>query len=134
MASPSQDAFPNLWRVLGLSVAAGYAGLGSYGAFVPIQCATTYGLRPPNNDPEADKYLSRLMLWVGARDISIAAAISAFYYQENPRAMGTTILAGMLLCTVDTVTIFQAKGPALGIPIGAGAALWGWIGWNLLKL
>ena len=82
MAYVSQDAFPNVWRALGLSVAAGYDGLGSFAAFMPITCATTHGLRPKNNSSEGDKYVKDAMVWVGVRDISIGVALIGLYLQE----------------------------------------------------
>jgi hypothetical protein len=93
MASLSQEAFPNTWRVLGLSVAAGYVGLGTMGLLIPVTMARNHGLLP-NGGPDAENFATRAMTWISVRDISIGAALLAFYYQEKPREMGTVILSG----------------------------------------
>ena len=130
----SQDPFPPLWRALGLSVAIGYAGLGSYAAFVPIQCATTYTLRSPVCSVRNDHFVKRTMAWIGARDISIAVALFAFYYQDKPREMGTLILSGVVLTTVDGITIWNARRDLLAASVLAGGAVWAWIGYDLVGL
>ena len=134
MATATSDPFPPLWRILGLSVAAGYAGLGSYAAFLPLTSSTQVGLRSGTSTADSDKNISTAMLWIGARDFSIAAALFAFYYQDKPAEMGTVILSGMILCVVDCVTYTRMRGAAPGSVMCAGAAIWGVIGWNLLQL
>ena len=125
--------FPNIWRTLGLSVASGYAILGSGAMFAPVQAATAFGLMP-KDDPEAHKFAPTVMAWIGGRDISIAAALFALYYQGKPVEMGTVILAGMILCTIDCITVYRHRRDALAVFLAAGAVCWGWIGWNLVKL
>ena len=93
MASLSQKAFPNTWRVLGLSVAAGYVGLGAMGLLIPVTVARNHGLMP-HGGPNAESFAARAMTWISVRDMSIGAALLAFYYQEKPREMGTVILSG----------------------------------------
>jgi hypothetical protein len=93
MASLSQEAFPNTWRVLGLSVAAGYVGLGTMGLLIPVKMAENHGLLPKGG-PDAEKFATTAMVWISVRDISIGAALLAFYYQDKPREMGTVILSG----------------------------------------
>lgn len=134
MSAVPQDSFPPLWRALGLSVAIGYAGLGSYAAFMPITSATDLGIRRKDSAPESDKGVRQAMLWIGARDISIATALASFYYQDKPREMGTVILSGMILCTVDCVSVYQFRGDLFSVFMGLGALGWGWIGWNLIQL
>lgn len=74
------------------------------------------------------------MVWIGARDLSIAAALFAFYYEDKPREMGTLILSGMILCVVDTITLWNFRRDRFAAFTGVGAAFWGWIGWNLIGL
>ena len=93
----TRDHFPPLWRALGLSVAIGYVGLGSYAALVPIACADQHHLRSPTSTPDSDKYTKRTMAWIGVRDVSIAAALFAFYAQDKAKEMGIVILSGVLL-------------------------------------
>ena len=134
MATTSQDAFPNIWRVLGLSVAAGYAGLGSFAIFMPIPAATEHGLRQEPATTESDKFVKKAMAWIGVRDLAFGAAITAFYYQEKPREMGTVILSGMILCAADVILVYQHRQDYYAFMLAAGAAFWGWVGWSLLQL
>ena len=93
MATLSQEAFPNIWRVLGLSVAAGYTGLGTLGILMPVKLAENHGLMPKSG-VDAEKFATTGMTWISVRDLSIGAALFAFYYQDKPREMGTLILSG----------------------------------------
>ena len=133
MATLSQEAFPNIWRVLGLSVAAGYAGLGLMGMLIPVKMADTYGLRP-KQDPEADKFATTVMTWISVRDLSIGAALFTFYYQSKPQEMGTLILSGMILCAADCILVYRYRQDMIAHSLPIGAAIWGWIGWNLIQL
>ena len=133
MATTSQESFPNIWRVLGLGVAAGYAGLGSYAMFMPITSATEHGLRP-KADPESDKFVKNAMAWIGVRDMSIAAALLTFYYQGKPAEMGVVIMSGMIMCAADVVLVYRHRQDFYPFMLAAGSAFWGWIGWNLLQL
>ena len=134
MATPSQEAFPPLWRALGLSVAAGYAGLGYFAILMPITTATEHGLRLRPGTPESDKYACKAARWIGVRDVAIAVALGAFYYQEKPREMGTVILSGMIICTADVVLVYQHRQDFYPVLLAAGALYWGWVGWKLLGL
>lgn len=96
MASLPQEAFPSTWRVLGLSVAASYVGLGALGLLMPVKMAENHGLLP-KSDADAEKFAGLAMAWISVRDISIGTALFAFYYQEKPREMGTLILSGEVL-------------------------------------
>ena len=133
MATVSQEAFPNTWRVLGLSVAAGYAGLGALGLIMPVPMAANHGLLP-QNDADAEKFATKTMAWISVRDISFAAALFGFYYQGKPREMGTVILSGMILCTADCILIYQHRTDWYAHSIAVGAAFWGWVGWKLIQL
>lgn len=153
MASLTQESFPSIWRVLGLSVAAGFAGLGTYAmskyspgrnvyprpelmrfnAVMPVRCASAHGLRP-KVEPEGDEFASRAMSWIGVRDVSIGASLLWFYYQGKPAEMGTVIMSGMIVCVADVYLVYQHRQDYYPFMLGAGAALWGWIGWNLRKL
>ena len=134
MATASHDAFPPIWRALGVSVAIGYAGLGSFAVFMPITTATEHGLRPQPSSPQSDKYAANAARWIGVRDIAIAVALGAFYYQEKPREMGTVILSGMIICAADCWLVYQHRQDYYPLLLVAGASYWGWVGWKLLEL
>jgi hypothetical protein len=74
------------------------------------------------------------MRWVSCRDLSIAAALFALYYQNKPSEMGTIILSGMILCVTDCVLVYRYRQDYFPFLLGAGASTWAWIGWELLKL
>ena len=131
--------YASLWRILGLSVAASYAGLGSYAVFAPLDAASLCGLRPKIGNPEAaveaDRCITDAMAWIGGRDLSIAAALFALYYQREPVAMGSVILCSMILCVADGVTVFRNRnGDWFAWMMAAGAGMWGVIGWNLTEM
>lgn len=132
MASLPPTAFNNTYRVLGFSVAAGYAFLGSSVLFFPVQNATLLGLAPP--ETPVTRHTCNAMYWIGARDLSISAALFAFYAQGKPREMGTVILAGMILCVVDVVSVWREKRDWLGPLLATGASIWGWVGWKLVNM
>ena len=134
MATRSQDAYPPLCRVLGLSVAAGYTSLGSYAAFAPVSSAKVFGLRAPESTPATEERMSAALAWIGARDISIAVALLALDYQRNPKAMGTLILSSMILCLTDSYFIVKARRDWVGWSVLLGAGYWGWVGWRLYQL
>lgn len=98
---------PSTWRTLGLSVAVSYAGLGIFDILLPHQAANHFFGLPPS-DP-----VTRLMPLLGARGLSIAAALFAFARQGKNPEMGVVILAGTILCLWDAVAIWQAQGPQL---------------------
>jgi hypothetical protein len=109
---------PSTWQALGLSVAASYASLGMFAIVLPHRAAYEFfGLSEPvtpatpkRNDGSTITLLMRLL---GARDISIALALSALGYTGRWRELGTVILAGSILCAADCVAIWRAKGPGL---------------------
>lgn len=54
-----------------------------------------------------------LMPLLGARDVSIAAALFALGWSGKTREMGTVILGGMILCVADVAVVWKEKGLAL---------------------
>jgi hypothetical protein len=126
---------PSTYQALGLSVAAGYTVLGSFAVLLPATAARTYfnlghaeglwpfwnaGARasytlvksPGQNESGEDHGISLLMRMLGARDLSIAAAIFALDWRGEYKSVGTVILAGMVLCAVDVAVIWKQRGHA----------------------
>ena len=109
---------PATWRVLGLSVAAGYLGLGLFALAAPRRAAWEYfgieDVAPPTTVTAAPARradaVPLLMPLLGARDISIGAALCAFAYAGRWREAGTLVLAGTVLCAADVVAIWKTKG------------------------
>ncbi|KAK0648530.1 hypothetical protein B0T16DRAFT_408366 [Cercophora newfieldiana] len=129
------------WRVLGLSVAASYTGLGLVQVLLPHRAAAEfYALPSPSpvaqtkDDTFEDtaqpgsKEVSILVPLLGVRDLSVAAAIWAFAYQGKWREVGTVILAGTILCAADCAVVWRRIGPGLGAQFAVGAVSWTVIG------
>jgi len=125
---------PSTYQALGLSVGAGYTILGAFATLFPSTAARTFfnlgngvALWPYNNNHASsttpakpavpstatDDAVHSLMRLLGARDLSIAAAIFALDWQQKYDAVGTVILAGMGLCLADVLAVWRRRGPAL---------------------
>ncbi|KAJ2906391.1 uncharacterized protein MKZ38_001751 [Zalerion maritima] len=135
------------WRYLGLSVALGYAGLGGFAVATPKSAAKYFFGWDPKTlplpeadvgedarksaDPPSEEVIKAILPLVGARDLSIFAALMIFFHARQHSEMGVVILSGMVLCAADVVAIWKWKGPLLAGQILAGALSWGIIGYNL---
>jgi len=130
------------WRLLGLSVAAGYVGLGTFAFATPVLAGRALGVYPLDSfSPDKavgyrlhDRQERAAMRFLGARDLSIGLGLFAFDYQDNPHAMGTLILSGMVLCVTDVYYVFRLRGWEWGTMLGIGAASWCAIGIGLIGL
>lgn len=130
------------WRLLGLSVATGYVGLGTFALTTPTIAAKALGVYPSTSESTGSTVVSKQhhqqvcasMTLLAARDISIGLALFAFDYQSAPHAMGTLILSGMVLCAADVYYVFRLRGWEWGSLLGLGAASWCAIGVGLIGL
>jgi len=117
------------WRALGLSVAAGYTSLGLFATLAPRRAAAElFGIITPpatakNSSSTTTSSTSSpatqdgavvplLMPLLGARDLSIAAALWALAYAGKWREAGTLVLAGTVLCAADVYVVWKCRGPA----------------------
>lgn len=124
--APSQQT----WRVLGLAVATGYAGLGTFASLFPLQAADLYWAIRSSSSSTAktamDKHtrssistsptaadVALLMRLLGARDLSIALAMALLAREGQWRAVGIVDLAGVLLYAADVGAIWDRRGPVL---------------------
>lgn len=109
------------WHSLGLSVAASYTGLGLLQCFVPQTTAkilfdiptteTTPSKKADVARANPDSTVVALVTpLMGARDLTIAAALFAFSREGKTREMGTLILAGTILCVADVLAVWKRKG------------------------
>jgi uncharacterized protein DUF4267 len=113
------------WHLLGLSVAVSYAGLGLLQCALPRFAAKTLldvGSQQPGNNKRTDAVTGRatedttvplVMPLLGARDLTIAAALFTFSWQDKTREMGTLILAGTILCVADVAAVWKRQGSVL---------------------
>ncbi|OAP60822.1 hypothetical protein AYL99_05824 [Fonsecaea erecta] len=150
------DLSPSTWRVLGLSVAATYIGLGTFAITCPVLAGQGFGLYPrapaPGTNANPTKSsttppahanadvadhaaaVTTSMALLGARDLSIGLALAKFGADGQLREMGTVILAGMVLCVVDVYQIWRLRGPGWGAAFAAGAGIWVGIGAGLVQV
>ncbi|KAH8881659.1 hypothetical protein GQ53DRAFT_832161 [Thozetella sp. PMI_491] len=103
---------PSTWRLLGLSVGMGYVFFGTFEIVYPAKAGKEILDIPKKPSPEASEMVSLLAPLMGARDLSIAAAIFTFYAFGQGREMGVVIVAGTVLCVADAVAIGIYKGLA----------------------
>lgn len=105
------------WRYLGLSVAGGYTILGAYAILFPRRAAAEFFALPnpaskskQDDGGELSQAVSIVIPLLGARDLSMAAAMFAFASSGKWREMGTVILAGTILCTADSAVFWKRLG------------------------
>ncbi|KIW95138.1 uncharacterized protein Z519_03722 [Cladophialophora bantiana CBS 173.52] len=158
------DISPSTWRILGLSVATTYIGLGTFALTCPVLAAKGFGLyphsspstsspaAPPGSNANPTKSstsppehanadvanhaaaVTTSMVLLGARDLSIGIALTKFGVDGKLQDMGTLILAGMVLCAVDVYEIWRLRGPGWGAAFAAGAGMWLGIGFGLVQV
>ncbi|KIW31899.1 uncharacterized protein PV07_03487 [Cladophialophora immunda] len=158
------DLSPSTWRVLGLSVAGTYIGLGTFALTCPVLAGQGFGLYPhssaatssssaaPGTNANPTKgstappahanvdvanhaaAVTTSMALLGARDLSIGLALAKFGTDSKLHEMGTLILAGMVLCVVDVYHIWRLRGSGWGAAFAAGAGIWIGIGAGLVQV
>ena len=133
--SSTTTNFSPLHRALGLSIATSYALLGASAVFAPNLELSLLGLAPSPSTPAADASLRDAMLLLGVRDWSISVALFWFYARREGRSMGVVVLSGMVLCVADVMVVWRRRGGDwVAVGLGVGAAVWGWVGWELVGL
>ena len=95
------------------SVAVGYAGFGLSEILAPARTAKQLYEIEPGRHVEVDKTVALLSPLMGARDLSMAAAIFTLHRAGRQEEMGAVIVAGTILCVADTIAIGYRKGAAL---------------------
>jgi hypothetical protein len=150
------DISLSTWRLLGLSVATTYIGLGTFALTSPVAASKTFGIYPTKPAPGSNALptaggktpaahanediaahasaVETSMILLGARDLSIGLAVGKLAYDGKLREAGTLILSGIVLCTVDVWEIFKRRGSAWGSAFAVGAGVWVGIGWGMVQL
>lgn len=108
--SYSQLLLPSTWRTLGLSVGLGYAGSGLYQCLLPLDAGKRIFRIDSERSDEVQKAVELYEPLIGARDLSVAAAILAFFYSRQNREMGVVIVAGTILCYADVIALALRRG------------------------
>lgn len=98
------------WRALGLSVAVGYTSFGALELLWPARAGRELLDIEPGQDAGADSTVALMGRLLGARDLSIAAALFALHHGRRHREMGVVIVAGTIVCLADAVAVGVRKG------------------------
>lgn len=143
---------PQTLRLLSLSVGTSYLGLGSIYFISPIYTARdVFGVWPFSSSTASssrssskpsltdtaprrvvEDCLVTSMYLIGARDLSIGAALVAFEFYGMRKAVGLLIMGGMVTCVTDVMIVWRRKGWKAGTAMGVGAAYWAAVGWACL--
>ncbi|KAB5584743.1 hypothetical protein GE09DRAFT_1209389 [Coniochaeta sp. 2T2.1] len=124
---------PSTWRLLGLSVGAGYAGFGVWQMAFPRHAAMTIFGFDASETTESGKFVSLLHQLLGSRDLALAATIFTFFYCRQDKAAGIVIISGTVLCYADALGIYLRKGLGPALQIFTAASIWAGIGFGLMS-
>ncbi|KAM0718785.1 hypothetical protein Q7P37_005856 [Cladosporium fusiforme] len=117
--------------LLTLSIPTTFLTLGLFALTSPTTCATALGLRP-HSQPLNNNSLQTAMRLLGARDLSIAVALFAFWRRGQQEEMGVLVLSAMLLCAADVGEVWRARRDGWAVAMGVGAGVWGLVGGGLM--
>ncbi len=128
---------PSAYRLVGLSIAAGYTGFGLFATCLPHHAASQFFAIAPQQDIATDSSpketqtqtqtqretdssknevktvsdaVALLLPLLGARDLTIAASLWALAYAGKWQEFGTVVVSGTILCVADTVAIWRFRG------------------------
>jgi hypothetical protein len=98
------------WRALGLSVAVSYTAFGVLEMLRPSLAGEQLFSVKRGTSPAADQVIDLTMPLLGARDITLAAALFVFHHAKRDVEMGVLIVSGTILCAADVVVVAARKG------------------------
>ncbi|PSN63255.1 hypothetical protein BS50DRAFT_591431 [Corynespora cassiicola Philippines] len=132
-------AFPNrllsnpTWQHLGLGLTATFFSLGALAIVSPTAAAESLGVIPTT--PEGHAVNRKEMIFLGIRDVAVAAALLWFYKDGKSREMGVMTTAWTLVCVTDTlVAMHGPKGWDGGIwTLWGGAGVVATVGLGLMQ-
>jgi hypothetical protein len=97
---------PSTWRLLGLTAGSGYTAVGAVQVIFPSD-ALRFLFSNHSQSPD----ISLLGTVLGARDLTVTAAIFALHYvRSQEKAMGIVILSSTISQIGDVVGVFLRKG------------------------
>ncbi|KAF1968530.1 hypothetical protein BU23DRAFT_583203 [Bimuria novae-zelandiae CBS 107.79] len=94
-AFPNRLLSPSTWRNLGLGLTTAFVGLGALALFAPTAAADSLGVVPTT--PESHAVNEKGMVFLGIRDVAVAAALAWFYAERKDREMGVLTTAWTLV-------------------------------------
>lgn len=119
MPFPSSLLTRSTWRLVGLGITTTVFSLGAFCIISPSAAADTLGVVPTTS--EGRSITEKAMVFLGIRDLAVAAALFWFYREGKEKEMGVLLTAWVGVCSVDTWV--AAQGPR-----GWDKGIWGLIG------
>jgi hypothetical protein len=130
MAFPNRLFTRSTWRLIGLGLTTTVFSLGTLCLVAPPTAAESLGVIPTT--PEGRDFAEKAMIFVGIRDLAVAATMFWFCRHGKDKELGVLLTAWTAVCVVDTcVTIQGPKGWDKGVWTlwgGAAVVLFGGLG------
>ncbi|CEL03964.1 hypothetical protein ASPCAL05099 [Aspergillus calidoustus] len=130
MAFPNRLFARSTWRLIGLGLTTTVFSLGALCFVKPSTAAEALGVIPTT--PEGREIANKAMIFLGIRDLAVAAAMFWFSHQGKDKELGGLLTAWTAVCVVDTlVTIQGPKGwdnGVWGLWGGAAVVMFGGLG------
>ncbi|KAE8338043.1 hypothetical protein BDV24DRAFT_166743 [Aspergillus arachidicola] len=114
MAFPNRIFTHSTWRLIGLGLTTTVFSLGALSIVAPSTAADTLGVVPTTT--EGRNITEKAMVFLGIRDIAVAAAMFWFSREGKDKELGVLLTAWTVVCVVDTwVTIQGPRGWDKGV-------------------
>ncbi|OJJ07194.1 hypothetical protein ASPVEDRAFT_46552 [Aspergillus versicolor CBS 583.65] len=114
MAFPNRIFTHSTWHLLGLGLTTTVFSLGAFSLVAPSTAADTLGVVPTT--AEGRHITEKAMVFLGIRDIAVAAAMFWFSREGKDKELGVLLTAWTAVCVVDTwVTIQGPRGWDKGV-------------------
>jgi hypothetical protein len=130
MAFPNRLFTRSTWRLVGLGLTTTVFSLGALCLVAPSTAAESLGVMPTT--PEGSDITKKAMIFLGIRDLAVAAAMFWFSHEGKDKEMGVLLTAWTAVCVVDTgVTIQGPRGwdeGVWGLCGGAAVVMFGGLG------
>ncbi|KAJ8062338.1 hypothetical protein OCU04_008884 [Sclerotinia nivalis] len=133
MAFPNRLLNQSTWRLAGLGLTTTIFALGAWGFIAPSAAADSLGVTPTTT--EGDAITEKAMVFLGIRDVAVAATLFWFSRQGKMQEMGALTTAWTLVCVTDTwVATKGLRGWDKGIwTLCGGAVVVLFVGLGLLQ-
>ncbi|KAF2796921.1 hypothetical protein K505DRAFT_236661 [Melanomma pulvis-pyrius CBS 109.77] len=132
MPFPNSLLHRSTWRFLGLSLATTIFSLGTWSLLDPLPPAALLGVA--STLPESNIVLSKAMIFLGSRNLCIAASLFWLHYLGRMKEMGVVLCCATVIYVADVCVAVQGRGWD-GVVAGlVGSALAAtFVGWGLVQ-
>ncbi|KAL5358827.1 hypothetical protein BJX96DRAFT_51481 [Aspergillus floccosus] len=114
MAFPNRLFARSTWRLIGLGLTTTVFSLGTLSLVAPSTAADALGVVPTT--AEGHNIAEKAMVFLGIRDIAVAAAMFWFFREGKDKELGALLTAWTAVCVVDNwVTIQGPRGWDKGV-------------------